>query len=49
MLGPVIDQAEREAVPLVESAPRYTGGDAEQPAPVRLVGGTGVEEAGENG
>ena len=47
--GIEIGKREIEDVPLVESAPRYTGGDAEQPAPVRLVGGTGAEEAGENG
>jgi DNA recombination protein RmuC len=38
-----------EDVPLVESAPRYTGGDVEEPAPVRLVGGTQAEEVGESG
>ena len=47
--GIEIGKREIEDVPLVESAPRYTGGDAEQPGPVRLVGGTGAEEAGENG
>jgi DNA recombination protein RmuC len=47
--GIEIGKREIEDVPLVESAPRYTGGDAEQPGPVRLVGGTGVEEAGEDG
>jgi DNA recombination protein RmuC len=47
--GVDIGKAEIPEVPLVESAPRYTGGDTEEPAPVRLVGGTQVEETGENG
>lgn len=47
--GIEIGKREIEDVPLVESAPRYTDGDAEQAAPVRLVGGTQVEESGENG
>jgi DNA recombination protein RmuC len=44
-----IGKREIEDVPLVESAPRYTGGDVEEPAPVRLVGGTQAEEVGESG
>jgi len=44
-----IGRAEIPAVPLVESAPRYTGGDTEDGAPVRLVGGKDQEEAGEAG
>jgi DNA recombination protein RmuC len=47
--GVDIGKAEIPEVPLVESAPRYTGSDTEEPAPVRLVGGTQVEETGENG
>jgi DNA recombination protein RmuC len=47
--GIEIGKREIEDVPLVESAPRYTGGDAEEPAPVRLVAGTRVGEAGEDG
>ena len=47
--GVDIGKAEIPEVPLVESAPRYTGGDVEEPAPVRLVGGTQVEETGESG
>jgi DNA recombination protein RmuC len=47
--GIEIGKREIEDVPLVESAPRYTGGDADDAAPVRLVGGTQVEESGESG
>jgi len=47
--GVDIGKAEIPEVPLVESAPRYTGGDVEEPAPVRLVGGTQAEELGESG
>jgi DNA recombination protein RmuC len=47
--GIEIGKREIEAVPLVESAPRYTGGDAEEPASFRLVGGTQTEESGESG
>nr|WP_166180782.1 DNA recombination protein RmuC [Altererythrobacter segetis] len=47
--GVDIGKAEIPDVPLVESAPRYTGGDEEEPAPVRLVAGTRVEETGESG
>ncbi|MBO0750141.1 MAG: DNA recombination protein RmuC [Porphyrobacter sp.] len=47
--GIEMGKAEIPEVPLVESAPRYTGEDAEQSAPVRLVGGTQVEEDGEGG
>jgi DNA recombination protein RmuC len=42
--GVDIGKAEIPEVPLVESAPRYTGGEGEDAAPVRLVGGTRVEE-----
>jgi DNA recombination protein RmuC len=47
--GIEIGKREIEDVPLVESAPRYTDGGADETAPVRLVGGTQVEESGENG
>lgn len=47
--GIEIGKREIEDVPLVESAPRYTGSDVDEPAPVRLVGGTRVEETGESG
>jgi DNA recombination protein RmuC len=47
--GVDIGKAEIPEVPLVESAPRYTGSDSEEPAPVRLVAGTRVEETGESG
>ena len=47
--GIEIGKREIEDVPLVESAPRYTGSDLEDPAPVRLVGGTQVEEVDEGG
>jgi len=47
--GVDIGKAEIPEVPLVESAPRYTGSEAEEPAPVRLVGGTQAEELGESG
>ncbi|HSQ96029.1 MAG TPA: DNA recombination protein RmuC [Croceibacterium sp.] len=47
--GIEIGKREIEEVPLVESAPRYTGSDLEDPAPVRLVGGTQVEEVDEGG
>ena len=47
--GVDIGRAEIPEVPLVESAPRYTGGDTEDGAPVRLVGGKDQEEAGEAG
>jgi DNA recombination protein RmuC len=47
--GVDIGRAEIPEVPLVESAPRYTGGDTEDGAPVRLVGGKGQKEAGEAG
>jgi DNA recombination protein RmuC len=47
--GIEIGKREIEDVPLVESAPRYTGGDGEEQAAVRLVGGTRAEESGENG
>jgi DNA recombination protein RmuC len=46
--GVDIGKAEIPEVPLVESAPRYTGSDSEEPAPVRLVAGTQVEETGES-
>ncbi len=46
--GIEIGKREIEDVPLVESAPRYTGGEAEDAAPVRLVGGTQAEESGES-
>jgi DNA recombination protein RmuC len=42
--GVDIGKAEIPEVPLVESAPRYTGGEGEDAASVRLVGGTRVEE-----
>ncbi|MGZ3258683.1 MAG: DNA recombination protein RmuC [Croceibacterium sp.] len=48
-MGIEIGKREIEDVPLVESAPRYTGSDLEDPAPVRLVGGTQVEEVDEGG
>jgi DNA recombination protein RmuC len=47
--GVDIGRAEIPEVPLVESAPRYTGGDTEDGAAVRLVGGKDQEEAGEAG
>ena len=47
--GVDIGKAEIPEVPLVESAPRYTGGETDEPVPVRLVGGKEVEEAGEGG
>lgn len=47
--GIEIGKREIEDVPLVESAPRYTGSDADETAPVRLVGGTQVEESDESG
>jgi len=47
--GIEIGKREIEDVPLVESAPRYTGGVTDEPVPVRLVGGKEVEEAGESG
>jgi DNA recombination protein RmuC len=47
--GIEIGKREIEDVPLVESAPRYTGGDGEEAAPVRLVGGTQLEEGEEHG
>jgi DNA recombination protein RmuC len=47
--GVDIGKAEIPEVPLVESAPRYTGGDSDEAAPVRLVGGRQVEEAGDSG
>jgi DNA recombination protein RmuC len=47
--GIEIGKREIEDVPLVESAPRYTGSESDETAAVRLVGGTQVEEAGEGG
>ena len=47
--GVDIGRAEIPEVPLVESAPRYTGDDTEDGAAVRLVGGKDQEEAGEAG
>jgi DNA recombination protein RmuC len=47
--GIEIGKREIEDVPLVESAPRYTGSESDEAAPVRLVGGRQVEEAGEGG
>ncbi|HEY7807126.1 MAG TPA: DNA recombination protein RmuC [Croceibacterium sp.] len=47
--GIEIGKREIDEVPLVESAPRYTGGEGEDAAPVRLVGGTQVEEGEEGG
>ena len=46
--GIEIGKREIEDVPLVESAPRYTSSDVEEPATARLVEGT-REEAGESG
>jgi len=47
--GIEIGKREIEEVPLVESAPRYTGSDIEEPAPPNLVEGREKEEAGEGG
>jgi DNA recombination protein RmuC len=44
-----IGKAEIPEVPLVESAPRYTGGEMDDGAPIRLVGGTQVEEGEQGG
>jgi DNA recombination protein RmuC len=46
--GVEIGKREIEDVSLVESAPRYTGNDIEEPPTARLVEGT-REEAGESG
>ena len=45
--GVEIGKAEIPEVPLVESAPRYTGGDVEEPAMPELVEGGEREEASE--
>jgi DNA recombination protein RmuC len=47
--GVDIGKAEIPEVPLVESAPRYTGGDGDEAAPVRLVVGGAQLEEGEDG
>jgi len=47
--GVDIGKAEIPEVPLVESAPRYTGGDGDDAAPVRLVVGGAQMEEGEDG
>jgi DNA recombination protein RmuC len=47
--GIEVGKAEIPEVPLVESAPRYTGSEIDEPVPVRLVGGKEVEEVGEGG
>jgi DNA recombination protein RmuC len=44
-----IGKREIEDVPLVESAPRYTGSEGEEPAPMKLVEGNRQAGAGENG
>ena len=47
--GIEIGKREIEDVPLVESAPRYTGTDGDGAAAIRLVGGTQAEEGEEGG
>lgn len=47
--GIEIGKREIEDVPLVESAPRYTGGEGEEPAPMKLVEGNRRAGAGESG
>ena len=47
--GIEIGKREIEEVPLVESAPRYTADDVEEPAAPRLVGGGKREEVSEGG
>ncbi len=47
--GIEIGKREIEDVPLVESAPRYTGGEGEEPAPIKLVEGNRRAGVGENG
>ena len=47
--GVEIGKSEIPEVPLVESAPRYTGSDLEEPAPPGLVEGRAKEEADEGG
>jgi hypothetical protein len=43
-----IGKREIDEVPLVESAPRYTAGDVEEPAMPQLVEGGEREEASED-
>jgi DNA recombination protein RmuC len=47
--GIEIGKREIEDVPLVESAPRYTGNEVEEPVPIKLVEGSRQAGAGENG
>jgi DNA recombination protein RmuC len=47
--GIEIGKREIEDVPLVESAPRYTGSEGEEPAPMKLVESNRQAGGGENG